>query len=79
MGMTKVLAQEVANDGIRVHSICPGGVETDMVTKTRPDLDRSVLIKPEEVAEVIMFLLKNRGNAMIDDIHIRRISNDPWF
>ncbi len=29
--MTKALAKEVSNDGIRVHLINPGGVLTDMV------------------------------------------------
>jgi len=47
MGMTKVLAQEVKGDGIRVHAISPGGVATGMIRETRPDLDESVLIAPE--------------------------------
>jgi len=37
MGMTKVLAQEVQHYGIRVHAICPGGVDTELVTRARPD------------------------------------------
>jgi NAD(P)-dependent dehydrogenase (short-subunit alcohol dehydrogenase family) len=28
IGMTKALAKEVQSDGIRVHAICPGGVDT---------------------------------------------------
>lgn len=79
MGMSKVLAQEVAHDGIRVHTLCPGGVETDMVTKMRPDIETSNLIRPEEIAEIAMFLLLHRGNAVMDDLHIRRASNEPWF
>ena len=43
MGFSKVLAQEVQGDGIRVHTICPGGVDTEMATNARPDLDRSAL------------------------------------
>lgn len=79
MGFSKVLAQEVQKDRIRVHTICPGGVDTDMATQARPDLDRSILIRAEEVAEVVMFLLSMRGNAMIDDVHIRRANGEPWF
>ncbi|PMQ00799.1 MAG: 3-oxoacyl-ACP reductase [Dictyoglomus sp. NZ13-RE01] len=78
MGFTKVLAQEVHEDGIRVHVISPGGVATDLVTIMRPDLDPSTLIKPEEIAEVVLFLLKHRGNAVIDEINIRRAQNPPW-
>jgi len=79
MGMTKVLAQEVQKDGIRVHSICPGGVATDMVRRMRPDIPDDVLMRPEEIAEIVLFLLTHRGNAVIDDIHIRRAASAPWF
>jgi 3-oxoacyl-[acyl-carrier protein] reductase len=78
LGFTKVLAQEVQKDNIRVHVISPGGVLTDMVTKVRPDIDTSELILPEEIAEIILFLLKYRGNAMIDEIKIRRFTKQPW-
>ncbi|MEN2984304.1 MAG: SDR family oxidoreductase [Dictyoglomaceae bacterium] len=78
MGFTKVLAQEVHDDRIRVHVIAPGGVATDLVTIMRPDIDPETLIKPEEIAEIIIFLLKFRGNAVIDEINIRREKNPPW-
>ncbi len=78
MGMTKVLAQEVFKDNVRVHIIAPGGVATDMVTNTRPDLDESMLATPQEIADVVMFILTHRGNAVIDEINIRRFSNTPW-
>lgn len=79
MGMSKVLAQEVAEDGIRVHTLCPGGVNTDMVGDARPDLDRSILMAPEELAEIVVFLLTHRNNAVIDNLQIRRASGAPWF
>ena len=79
MGMTKVLAQEVKADGIRVHAVCPGGVATDMVKRTRPDLDDSVLMSPDEIAEIVLFLIAGRGNAVIDEIHVRRSASEPWF
>lgn len=78
MGMTKVLAQEVHDDDIRVHVISPGGVATDMVARMRPDLDSSVLMSPEEIADIALFLIKHRGNAVIDEINVRRASNTPW-
>jgi 3-oxoacyl-[acyl-carrier protein] reductase len=78
MGMTKVFAQEVFKDNVRVHIIAPGGVATDMVANTRPDLDESMLATPQEIADVVMFILTHRGNAVIDEINIRRFSNTPW-
>ena len=78
MGMTGVLAKEVQKDGIRVHAVCPGGVDTPMVNRTRPDLDRSILIKPEEIADVVLFLVTRRGNAVIDEVHVRRDASMPF-
>ena len=78
LGMTKVLAKEVQKDGIRVHAICPGGVDTDMVRKARPDLKPAELIAPGEIAEIVRFLVSQNGNAAIDEIHVRRESAMPW-
>lgn len=78
MGMSKALARELHGDGIRVHAICPGGVSTQMAGQARPDLDRSVLMQPDEIADVVLFLLTRRGNAVIDEIHMRRAVSTPW-
>jgi len=78
-GMSIALAQELRDTNIRVHVLCPGGVDTDMVGKVRPDIKKDELIKPEEIAEIVLYLLTHRGNAVIDDLHIRRASAAPWF
>ncbi|MCC5876570.1 MAG: SDR family oxidoreductase [Candidatus Sumerlaeia bacterium] len=78
MGMTKALAREVQKDNIRVHALCPGGVDTEMVAQARPDLDRSILIKPEEIADAVLFLVTRRGHAVIDQLDIRRAIGTPW-
>ncbi len=78
MGMTKALAREVQADGIRVHAVCPGAVDTGMAGDARPDLDRAGLISPEDVADAVLFLVTRRGNAVIDEIDIRRASSTPW-
>ena len=77
-GFTKVLAKEVQEDGIRVHLLSPGGVYTEMVANVRPDLGPTYLIKPVDIADIILFLLKSRGNAVIDSINIRRVNNTPF-
>jgi 3-oxoacyl-[acyl-carrier protein] reductase len=78
-GFTKVLAQEVMPDGIRVHLVSPGGVDTDLAGAMRPDLDRSGLTTPAEVAETVLFLLGQHGNAVIDEVNIRRPGKTPWI
>jgi 3-oxoacyl-[acyl-carrier protein] reductase len=78
VGFTKVLAQEVMADGIRVHLVSPGGVDTGLATSIRPDLDRSGLTTPREIAETVLFLLRQEGNAVIDEVNIRRPGKSPW-
>ncbi|MBN2558182.1 MAG: SDR family oxidoreductase [Clostridia bacterium] len=77
-GFTKAMAREVQKDGIRVHIISPGGVATEMVAGTRPDLDSSVLIKPDEIADIVWYLLTRRGNAVLEEVNLRRDANTPF-
>lgn len=79
LGMTKALAKEVWQDGVRVHVISPGGVATDMIRIARPDLDMSGMILPEEVAEMAAYLIGYPGNAVIDEIQMHRPGKEPFL
>ena len=79
LGLTKALANEVYKDGIRVHAISPGGVYTDMVKVTRPDLTPDGMIMPEDIAEVVEFFLKNRSNAVVDEVIVHRATKEPFL
>lgn len=71
-GFTKVFAKEVQPFGIRVHLISPGGVATEMVKQMRPDIRPDELIQPEEIAEIVRFLVTKKGQGTIDQFYIRR-------
>jgi NAD(P)-dependent dehydrogenase (short-subunit alcohol dehydrogenase family) len=77
-GMSKALAREVQSDGIRVHVISPGGVDTDLSARARPDLGRAGLMRPQEIADIVLFLVTRDGNAVIDEINVRRERAMPW-
>jgi 3-oxoacyl-[acyl-carrier protein] reductase len=77
-GMSKALAREVQADGIRVHVISPGGVDTELSAVARPDLDRAGLMQPQEIADIVLFLATREGNAVIDEVNVRRESAMPW-
>lgn len=79
LGFTKSLAAELYNDGIRVHAVSPGGVYTDMVKVSRPDLTPEGMITPTDISDIVMFLLKNRGNAVIDEIVVHRLNKQPFL
>ena len=78
MGLTKVLAAEAQPHGIRTSVILPGGVDTDLVGDARPDLDRSILLQPSDIAETVMYLLSLSERAAIDQIYIRRRNSMPF-
>ena len=78
-GMTISLAEELRGSNIRVHLLCPGGVDTDMVDRVRPDIAKDELIKPQEIAELVLYLVTHKGNAVVDELRIRRATSSPWF
>jgi len=78
-GMTISLAEELRGSNVRVHLLCPGGVDTDMVDRVRPDIAKDELIEPEEIAELVLYLVTHRGNAVLDELRIRRATSSPWF
>jgi len=78
-GMTISLAEELKGSNIRVHLLCPGGVDTELVQKVRPDIKKDELMQPEEIAELVLYLVTHKGNAIIDELHIRRATSTPWF
>ena len=78
-GMSISLAEELRGTNIRVHVICPGAVDTGMVGNVRPDIKKADLIQPEEIAELVLYLVTQKGNAVVDELHIRRAAAAPWF
>jgi NAD(P)-dependent dehydrogenase (short-subunit alcohol dehydrogenase family) len=78
-GMTISLAEELKGSNIRVHLLCPGGVDTELVKQVRPDIERQDLMQPDEIAELVIYLVTHKGNAVMDELHIRRAASSPWF
>ena len=79
LGFTKSLAREYYKEGIRVHAISPGGVYTDMVKISRPDLTPDGMILPDEIADLVCFFLEKRGNAVVDEIIVHRLAKEPFL
>ncbi len=78
MGLTRALAAEVQENGIRVSAILPGGVDTDLIGPARPDLDPSILIRPEDIARTVLYMLSLSDRAMVDQVYIRRRNGSPF-
>lgn len=77
LGMTKTAIEEGREFNIRVHAICPGGVATEMLKQSRPDLtDFSAMIQPEDIADAVAYLCGLPENITVDVIHLRRAASD---
>ena len=78
LGFAKALALETQPHGVRVHSLCPGAVDTDMARTHRNIDDPADWMQPEEIAAAVVFLASLDGVAMIDNVVVRRYKATPW-
>ena len=70
VGLTKTAAIEYATDNIRVNSVCPGYIETDMTKETMARRGDQILARvpakrmgvPKEIAEMVCWLASDRAS-----------------
>jgi 3-oxoacyl-[acyl-carrier protein] reductase len=63
IGLTESIAKEVADNNVKVMSICPGGVDTKMIEDIVDNgytLSNRNLMKPEQVANKIYDMISNQ-------------------
>jgi len=77
MGLSKTMSIDLQPYGIKVHAICPGGVNTRLTADARPEADRSDWMHPEDIAHVVLMLLTMHDRVAIDEIYIRRYDSQP--
>ena len=64
INFTESLAAEVYEHGISVNCICPGGVDTEMMREITQGRVPSNLMRPEEIANVALFLASDESTAV---------------
>jgi 3-oxoacyl-[acyl-carrier protein] reductase len=72
LGFGRALMLELRQEGIRVITVCPGSVDTGMLTD-QPMLksDRARILQPEDVAETILHALRLPERAMLSEVDLR--------
>jgi NAD(P)-dependent dehydrogenase (short-subunit alcohol dehydrogenase family) len=58
------LAQDLKGSGVRVNSVLPSIIDTEPNRRAMPDADFSKWPKPEEIAEVILFLSSDSARVI---------------
>ena len=76
-GLTQELALELREYGIRVHAICPGGVDTQLAREAMPDRDKTDWLTPEDIAHTALYLATLSPRATTDTILVRRFGSVP--
>lgn len=76
-GLSKVLAMELRQYNIGVHTICPGGVDTRLAQEAMPDRDKSDWMTPEDIAHACLYLATLSPRATTDEMVVRRFGSVP--
>ena len=63
--------------GIRVDTVCPGMVITEM-TEGRPGLDHEKCLYPDDIADLVIWLLTRRPNIKIGRPILIQTMENPW-
>ncbi len=76
-GLSKVLAMELRAHNVRVHTVCPGGVDTRLAQDSMPERDRTGWMQPEDIADACVYLSRLSDRAVVDELVIRRTGSVP--
>jgi len=71
LGFSRALDEELRSSNIRVGTISPAGVSTDMMGD-RADLDHTSFMTADEVASGVMFLLNSDGQGIVYEMRMWR-------
>ena len=64
INLTECIAAEAKEHNVNVNTVCPGATVTDMIRDIFPDRDTRTMMTPEEVANVIVYLVSDGARAL---------------
>jgi NAD(P)-dependent dehydrogenase (short-subunit alcohol dehydrogenase family) len=72
IGFTQAMNKELNGDGIKSCALAPGFVDTAMTDFVKDSVSPEEMIRPEDVAEGVRFLLRLSPNCVIPEIVFQR-------
>jgi NAD(P)-dependent dehydrogenase (short-subunit alcohol dehydrogenase family) len=75
--LSEYIQRENQDAGIRVDAICPGMVVTEM-TENNPGLNEEKCLYPEDIADLVIWLLTRRANVKIGRPLLIQTMENPW-
>jgi NAD(P)-dependent dehydrogenase (short-subunit alcohol dehydrogenase family) len=72
IGFSQATQKEVGGDGIQVTAFCPAFVDTNMTEWAREHVNPAEMIRPEDIAEGVRFLLRVSRYCFVPEIVFTR-------
>jgi len=72
IGYTQAMNKELNADGIKSVAFCPGFVDTDMTEFVKQSVPADQMIRPEDIAEALRFVLRLSPAAVVPEVIFQR-------
>jgi NAD(P)-dependent dehydrogenase (short-subunit alcohol dehydrogenase family) len=72
VGLSQAMHREFSTEGIQVTALCPGFVDTAMTEWVRGEVDQEDMIRPEDIAEAVRYLLRTSPACIVPEIQLIR-------
>jgi NAD(P)-dependent dehydrogenase (short-subunit alcohol dehydrogenase family) len=72
IGWTQAMNKELNGEGIKSVALCPGFVDTPMTEFVREHVAQEQMIRVEDIAEAVRFLLRTSPNCVVPEIVFQR-------
>lgn len=72
VGYTQAMNKELNAEGVKSVAFCPGFVDTDMTDFVKGNIDASQMMRPEDIAEGVRFVLRLSPACIVPEIVFQR-------
>ena len=72
VGLSQAMHREFGHEGIQVTALCPGFVDTAMTEWIKEQVSPDEMIRPEDIAEAVRYLLRTSPACIVPEIQFIR-------
>jgi NAD(P)-dependent dehydrogenase (short-subunit alcohol dehydrogenase family) len=72
VGYTQAMNKELGSDGVKSVALCPAFVDTDMTDFIKESVDAADMMRPEDMAEAVRFILRLSPACVVPEIVFER-------
>ena len=73
LGLARCLALEARPHNIHVHTLCPGGVDTDLIRgmEVGRRFEGQPMMVPQDIADLVLFCISQAGDVDMPEVVLR--------